>query len=107
MNVDVKRSDRVLYIGSKELRNYNDIENIGNVDWDMVFEKFWSPSETDRDRQRRKQAEFLIREHVPVECIEKIVVYNKGRYEFVQKAVDIFSRDIEVLIDNNCHFYYR
>jgi hypothetical protein len=48
---------------------YNSIEDLDEVDWNVVRQRYWSNTEDDFDRVRRKQAEFLVKDHVPVDCI--------------------------------------
>jgi hypothetical protein len=48
---------------------YNDLANLGEVDWNLVYERYWKNTEDDFDRIRRKQAEFLVKGHVPVNCV--------------------------------------
>jgi len=33
---------------------YDDLSNLSNVDWDMVYQRYWSDNVNDMDRQRRK-----------------------------------------------------
>ena len=44
---------------------YNDIEDLSLLDWDTINLQFWNSTEDDYDRMRRKQAEFLVKKHVP------------------------------------------
>ncbi len=39
---------------------FGDLEQLDKVDWQMVYQRYWSDKGNDLDRQRRKQAEFLI-----------------------------------------------
>jgi len=40
---------------------YTDLRALSAVDWSMVYQRYWAADyENDMDRQRRKQAEFLI-----------------------------------------------
>ena len=38
---------------------YSDPADVKEVDWDMVYQRYWKDKVDDVDRQRRKQAEFL------------------------------------------------
>jgi hypothetical protein len=75
---------------------YNDMNNIGEVDWTIVKERYWNNTEEDFDRMRRKQAEFLVKEHVPVACIKHIAVYNEERRILAQQLVDELGLNIQV-----------
>lgn len=86
---------------------YNDIELLEEViDWDMVNEQWWRNTEEDYDRQRRKQAEFLVKEHVPVECIRGIIVKNQARKEHIEAIVEEVGIEIPVRVDTNNTLYY-
>jgi hypothetical protein len=58
------------------------------------------------DRMRRKQAEFLVKDHVPVDCINKVVVYNAEKRKLVQAIVDHLQLKIPVLTDTQSQYYY-
>lgn len=44
---------------------YDDLKCLDEVDWQVVGERYWSDTPDDNDRKRRKQAEFLVWEHLP------------------------------------------
>ncbi|UYQ92666.1 DUF4433 domain-containing protein [Chitinophaga horti] len=47
------------------------------VDWDAVSSKYWN-REDDLDLKRRKEAEFLVRQDIPVSAILGYIVYNEA-----------------------------
>jgi len=70
---------------------FDDLGSLDEVDWNMVNERYWSDSVNDMDRQRRKQAEFLIQRKCPWDAIIEIVVLNQAassRVEEIQAAFD-------------------
>ncbi len=85
---------------------YNDPAHFSAVDWDMVFEQHWNNTEEDFDRVRRKQAEFLVKEHVPVKCIAGIVTYNEASKVIVENIVNRLGLEIPVKVNPNGYFYY-
>jgi hypothetical protein len=85
---------------------YNNLEHLDAIDWDIVSEKYWRNTEDDSDRLRRKQAEFLVKYHVPVNCIDKIIVLNEEKQNYVQNIIQRLGLGIEVTINPNYHFYY-
>jgi hypothetical protein len=44
---------------------YADSSRLNEVDWTMVYERYWRDEVGDMDRQRRKQAELLIHRTCP------------------------------------------
>ncbi len=64
--------------------NYFDQPNdLDKLDWDVIPAKQWNRTEDDNDRQRRKQAEFLIHQYVPVDAIVAVVVYDQQMANWV------------------------
>jgi len=39
---------------------FDDVTNLNQIEWDMVQADYWADTIVDMDRQRRKQAEFLV-----------------------------------------------
>lgn len=85
---------------------FNDLDDLSNVDWDMVREQYWRPTEEDHDRQRRKQAEFLVRNHVPAVCIEEIVVRDAIRKETIEQIAQRLNLSISIKVDIQNKVYY-
>ncbi len=56
---------------------FNAENGLDEVDWDTVSLTQWNDTEDDPDRKRRKQAEFLVYEQVPLSVIVGIGVYNE------------------------------
>ena len=85
---------------------YNDTANLTEVDWNMAAERQWSNTEDDFDRMRRKQAEFLVKHHVSVNCISDVVVLNEQRKTFVEEIINRLGLEIPVRVNPNNQFYY-
>lgn len=49
--------------GSNEFTALADLDKL---DWNVIPEQYWRDTLDDRDRERRKQAEFLVKGHIPV-----------------------------------------
>ncbi|WP_353620332.1 DarT ssDNA thymidine ADP-ribosyltransferase family protein, partial [Geobacillus sp. AYS3] len=43
---------------------YNNLGNLGKIDWNIMYSPFWFETEEDPDRERRRQAEFLVYQFV-------------------------------------------
>jgi len=84
--------------------HYNDLKDLNKVDWEVVKSGDFSKSPNDNDRTRRYQAEFLIHEKIPVNCIKAIVVYNETCATFVKKKLATTGLIIPVYIKRSFYF---
>lgn len=84
---------------------YDDLADIGEVDWDVIRSTDFSGS-TGTDRKRRKHAEFLVRDHVPVHCISDIVCLTEPRAAAMQRLVQSNGLAINVRLDLNNDFFF-
>jgi len=86
---------------------YDDLQDLDKVDWDLVGERYWANREDDNDRQRRKQAEFLVWQSVAWELIEKIAVLNsevkRGVEHMLAQFPQVDHPDVEIRPD---WYYY-
>ncbi len=76
---------------------FDDVNRLDEVDWHMVYERYWRDEVNDMDRQRRKQAEFLIYQSCPWTLIQEIGVLNapmKTRVEEILSGVDPAMRPV-------------
>jgi hypothetical protein len=55
---------------------HDDAARLEQVDWQLVGERYWSDRPDDNDRQRRKQAEFLVWQDLPWSAIGGIAVLD-------------------------------
>jgi hypothetical protein len=53
------------------------------VDWEVMRARMWGNTAEDPDRMRRRMAEFLVHERVPIGCVAGIVVRTGGMRERV------------------------
>lgn len=86
---------------------FNRAADLDKLDWTMIHEQYWQATEDDMDRTRRKQAEFLVKNHVPVSCVCGIIVLNdesKDRIEELESNVGI--RRIPIYVDKERKYFY-
>jgi hypothetical protein len=70
-------------------QQYNNIKNLDKIDWDVIFGEYWNDKPPEIiDRKRKRQAELLVHEHVPVNCIISLAVLNKKARIIVEKILD-------------------
>lgn len=86
---------------------YQSLEKLDQVDWDVVKATYWNNTEDDWDRQRRKQAEFLVYERVGPDLIDAIVVLNQEKADAMRKLASQYNLAIPVHIDTKGTFYYQ
>jgi ssDNA thymidine ADP-ribosyltransferase, DarT len=86
---------------------YNDVADLDNLDWHSITTTDFRDdnADGDPDRKRKKHAEFLIRNHLPIEFIQGIVVYNQVQHDYVAALVAQYNRNIAVHI-NPKQFYF-
>jgi len=89
---------------SKFYRNLEDIET--NIDWRSITTTDFRDenADGDEDRIRKKHAEFLVKEHVPVIYIRRIVVLNQTKKEQIETILEEFNLSIDVLIKTKFYF---
>ena len=68
-----------------------------HVDWGIMRVKYWSNTPDDGDRIRRRMAEFLVHDEVPVELFTAIGVYDSDMKDAVEQALpDDWAVDVLV-----------
>jgi hypothetical protein len=55
---------------------FDDLIDLDKVDWEAVYARIWKDTVADMDRQRRKQAEFLVYRDCDWSVIQEIGVLN-------------------------------
>lgn len=87
---------------------YNDIAKLADLDWHSIEALDFSGNNAnnDLDRKRKKQAEFLVYNHLPVNFIQNIVVHDQKRHDYVAKLVAQYNRNIKVHINPLNKFYF-
>jgi len=82
-------------------------DHYSRLDWKSIYATEWSDnnSDADHDRMRKKQAEFLVKGHVPVEFVRRIVVQTAQKQQMVQEWVGGTRLDIAIY-SNKPKFYF-
>jgi len=83
---------------------FDNVSKLVEVDWDMVYADYWADNVDDMDRQRRKQAEFLVHRFCPWDVVTRIAVLNSA----VRRRVDTILADHGVTTPTEVHasWYY-
>lgn len=85
---------------------FADTARLDKVDWQMVYERYWSDNLNDMDRQRRKQAEFLIHQSCPWSLIEEIGVLNAAMKTRVEDIFNECDAGLSKVVNVRAGWYY-
>lgn len=85
---------------------YDDLSRLDEVDWKMVYQRYWSDGPDDMDRQRRKQAEFLVHQFCPWSLIEEIAVVNQSIQAKVMAVLEGFDPEMQKDVVVKPQWYY-
>lgn len=69
---------------------FDSLDDLDKVDWNMVGEKYWADKPSDNDRQRRKQAEFLVHRFCGWNLIQVVAVLDAQMKKRVEKILSQF-----------------
>lgn len=84
---------------------HNQLEDLSRIDWDVIKSKFWHDKPPEYpDRRRQRMAEFLVYQHVPVNCILGLGVFNKKKEEVVIDMVR--SAALPIPVKQKPEWYY-
>ncbi len=85
---------------------YDDLAQLDSVDWNLVGARYWADTPEDNDRQRRKQAEFLIWQSVDWSLIERIGVLNPQVKHRVEAVLNEFPQRARPQVEIHGEWYY-
>lgn len=85
---------------------YDDLDDLDKLEWGIIKNQYWQNDETNLARQDYKQAEFLVRNEVPVELISGIVVLTKDRKDQMQRLVSDIGLEIKIYMDSQRKLFY-
>lgn len=85
---------------------FDDVNRLDEVDWNMVYQRYWRDEVSDMDRQRRKQAEFLIYQSCPWTLIQEIGVLNTRAKVRVDDILNEFDASQRLVVNVRAGWYY-
>ncbi len=74
------------------------------VDWPLMRATYWNNTLEDPDRRRRRMAEFLVYEALPLELVTEIGVYDRGVHELVVALLSSAGKELRVAIRADWYF---
>lgn len=85
---------------------YDDPARLDQVDWDLVAARYWADQPDDNDRQRRKQAEFLVWRSLDWSLIDQIGVLNAHVKARVEEALNQRPERSHPTVEVRTQWYY-
>jgi len=85
---------------------YDHLNALDKVDWGMVYQRYWSEKLDDMDRQRRKQAEFMIHKFCPWSLIQEIAVIDQSVKMQVENIMNGFAAEMRRPVIMRPAWYY-
>lgn len=85
---------------------YDDLGQLDEVDWNLVGARYWADKPDDNDRQRRKQAEFLVWRSLDWSLIEGIGVLNVPVKVQVEALLDQYPDRLRPNVQTRQQWYY-
>ena len=83
---------------------FDDESDFDKLDWDAIRSRQWGRNQSDNDKMRRKMAEFLVKDYVPIEAIIGIAVMNQQMEQTVTQIVIQAGTGIPVKVKTNWYF---
>lgn len=87
-------------------KEFTSLAELSNLDWNVIPVQYWRDTEEDRDRERRKQAEFLVKGPVPVASFQGIYTFDAERRADVLGSLTERGLSIPVRVDTGRKLYY-
>lgn len=85
---------------------FDDLDELDKVDWNMVGQRYWADNINDMDRQRRKQAEFLVWQFCPWLLVREIAVIDETRKAQVEKILAECPAELKRVVTVRRDWYY-
>ena len=86
---------------------FDDLLHLDKVDWNVVYLRYWKDEVHDMDRQRRKQAEFLVYQFCEWSRIKEIVVINEAVKAEVENVLQQYPQECRRPIQIKKEWYYH
>lgn len=90
----------------KLAKPYTDLADLDRLNWGCIYTREWKNTEENYQKRDLKQAEFLVKHHLPVNLISAVVVKNEEKKTYIEAQLHIFGMNIPVHIDKGYKLYY-
>lgn len=85
-------------------RFFDELKDLDKIDWNIMRERYWSDTDEDGDRSRRRKAEFLVYNNFPVHLFGGIGVISEEMKRRVEKILSDAAIEMRVFVKR--HWYY-
>jgi hypothetical protein len=85
---------------------FDKLDDLDKVDWDAAYATVWRDTVDDMDRQRRKQAEFLVHRRCDWNLIREIGVLNGRMKTRVEQILGGFPQELNRPVNVRPQWYY-
>lgn len=85
---------------------FDDLVKLDQVDWNMVYQRYWADNLDDMDRQRRKQAEFLVHRFCDWSLIQEIGVIDQAVKQQVETILAAYPAGQRRPVAVHAEWYY-
>ena len=84
---------------------FRDPSRLDRIDWPVMDGKMWNNTAEDPDRQRRRQAEFLVHDHVPLSAVIGIATKTAAMATNVEEILT--SCECAMVVKPRGEWYYQ
>lgn len=70
---------------------YADPDDLAKLDWNVLRSSIWRNTEEDNDRRRRRMAEFLVWQHVPLGAFTLLATHSAKRAKQVARLLQEYG----------------
>ncbi len=88
------------------VKNYIDINDLDKLNWESINADNWKNTEENLQKRDLKQAEFLVKNHLPIDLISAIVVKTNERKIYIEEQLHTYGISVPVYIDRTNKLYY-
>ena len=85
---------------------FTEPEDFRQLRWDVIRSKDWKNTEEDLRRRDFKQAEFLVRHHIPTSYIERLFVKTEEKRERIEDIIRKLGLELPVQVAREGKLYF-
>lgn len=83
---------------------YDDLAHRDQVDWAVMRSRMWNDTSEDPDRQRRREAEFLVYQAYPWELVTGLAVINDRMRQRLKQVLEVADHKPPIVIRSNWYY---